>query len=205
MGFSGLRQEVRGSALWGSGKRGTGSRGNALWGSGKRRTALLADARSHPRGAASGRLPVSNPRPSKPGFVAPSLLSSASAHPADTFAVIVQGKGGNQAAKAVADVLGVSTRRPTRTSLDRRRRRRADRRADPGAGRGQARHGDHPDARVRLSGRRHDEVAVRHRRAEVLGDRRGFGGSCSDDRDRGLGHRRVARPSSAAASSPTST
>jgi hypothetical protein len=36
------RRDVRASALWGSGKRGSGSRSNALWGNGKRRRALLA-------------------------------------------------------------------------------------------------------------------------------------------------------------------
>jgi serine protease AprX len=41
-------------------------------------------------------------------FVAPGLLSSAQSSPANTFSVIVQGKGGNQAAHAVADVLGLS-------------------------------------------------------------------------------------------------
>jgi serine protease AprX len=41
-------------------------------------------------------------------FVAPGLLTSAQSRPADKFSVIVQGKGGNQAAHAVADVLGLS-------------------------------------------------------------------------------------------------
>jgi len=41
-------------------------------------------------------------------FVAPGLLASAQARPTGTFSVIVQGKGGNQAAHAVADVLGAS-------------------------------------------------------------------------------------------------
>ena len=101
------RQGVRASALWGSGKRGgTGSRSNALWGSGKRRTALLATlalAVVVPFGAAAS--------PSKAdalgAFVTPSLLSSAQSNAGGTFNVIVQGKGGNQAAKAIADVLGV--------------------------------------------------------------------------------------------------
>jgi serine protease AprX len=98
---------VRASALWGSGKRGTGSRSNALWGSGKRRTALLATLALVvlvPVGAVAS--------PSKAGapsaFVTPSLLSSAQSNAAGSFDVIVQGKGGNQAAKAIADVLGVS-------------------------------------------------------------------------------------------------
>jgi serine protease AprX len=97
---------VRASALWGSGKRGTGSRSNALWGNGKRRTALLATlvlTLVVPLGAAA----VPGPK-SVQAFVAPGLLSSAQARPADTFPVIVQGKGGNQAAHAVADVLGLS-------------------------------------------------------------------------------------------------
>jgi serine protease AprX len=50
------------------------------------------------------------PGPAKGGgaFIAPSVLTSAQSHPNDTLAVIVQGKGGNQAAHAVADVLGLS-------------------------------------------------------------------------------------------------
>jgi serine protease AprX len=101
------RRGVRASALWGSGKRGTGSRSNALWGSGKRRTALLATlalVAVVPLGAAAS--------PSKAdsvtAFVTPSLLSSAQANVNGSFDVIVQGKGGNQAAKALADVLGGS-------------------------------------------------------------------------------------------------
>jgi serine protease AprX len=104
MRFGGQRQEVRGSALWGSGKRGSGSRGNALWGSGKRRTALLATVvltLAVPFGASAG-----SSGPKLHAFVTPSLLSAASADPANTFSVIVQGKGGNQAATALADVLG---------------------------------------------------------------------------------------------------
>jgi serine protease AprX len=97
---------VRASALWGSGKRGTGSRSNALWGNGKRRSALLATlvlTLVVPLGAAA----VPDPTGVQ-AFVAPGLLSSAQTNPADTFSVIVQGKGGNQAAHAVADVLGLS-------------------------------------------------------------------------------------------------
>jgi serine protease AprX len=97
---------VRASALWGSGKRGTGSRSNALWGNGKRRTALLATlvlTLVVPLGAAA----LPGPKDVQ-AFVAPGLLSSAQTSPTDTFSVIVQGKGGNQAAHAVADVLGVS-------------------------------------------------------------------------------------------------
>jgi serine protease AprX len=108
MRTGGHRREVRGSALWGSGKRGTGSRGNALWGSGKRRTALLAALAltlTVPLGASAV--------PGKAGkahvaFVAPNVLNGARAQAGNTFAVIVQGKGGNQAAKAVAEVLGLS-------------------------------------------------------------------------------------------------
>jgi serine protease AprX len=98
--------DVRASALWGSGKRGTGSRSNALWGNGKRRTALLATlvlTLVVPLGASA----VPSPKVVQ-AFVAPGLLSSAQNSPADTHAVIVQGKGGNQAAHAVADVLGIS-------------------------------------------------------------------------------------------------
>jgi serine protease AprX len=104
MRLGGHRREVRGSALWGSGKRGTGSRGNALWGSGKRRTVLLATlilTLAVPFGASAG----SNGSKAE-AYVTASLLGSASAHPQDTFAVIVQSKGGNQAATAVADLLG---------------------------------------------------------------------------------------------------
>jgi len=108
---------VRASALWGSGKRGTGSRSNALWGNGKRRTALLATL------ALTLALPLSAAAVPGPknveAFVAPGLLASAQTRPADTFSVIVQGKGGNQAAHAVADVLGLSLKTArTFTSID---------------------------------------------------------------------------------------
>ena len=99
------RRGVRASALWGSGKRGTGSRSNALWGSGKRRTALLATLALVvlvPFGASAS--PSKADAPS--AFVTPSLFSAAQSNAAGSFDVIVQGKGGNQAAKALADVLG---------------------------------------------------------------------------------------------------
>jgi serine protease AprX len=105
----GRRREVRSSALWGSGKRETGSRSNALWGSGKRRTALLttlALCLIAPLGATAA--PTQKTDRAADAFVAPDLLSAAQADGAETFAVIVQGKGGNQATHAVADVLGVS-------------------------------------------------------------------------------------------------
>jgi serine protease AprX len=98
---------VRASALWGSGKRGTGSRSNALWGNGKRRTALLATlvlTLVVPLGASA----VPDPTKGGAAFIAPAVLTSAQSHPNDTVAVIVQGKGGNQATHAVADVLGLS-------------------------------------------------------------------------------------------------
>jgi serine protease AprX len=111
------RNDVRASALWGSGKRGTGSRSNALWGNGKRRTALLATLLLTlvvPLGASA----VPGPQGVQ-AFVAPGLLSSAQSSPATTFSVIVQGKGGNQAAHAVADVLGLSVKvARTFTSID---------------------------------------------------------------------------------------
>jgi serine protease AprX len=117
MRTGGHRRDVRASALWGSGKRGTGSRSNALWGNGKRRTALLATlvlTLVVPLGAAA----VPGPK-SVQAFVAPGLLTSAQTRPGDTFSVIVQGKGGNQAAHAVADVLGVSFKTArTFTSID---------------------------------------------------------------------------------------
>ena len=117
MRSGGNRNGVRASALWGSGKRGTGSRSNALWGNGKRRTALLATlvlTLVVPLGAAA----VPGPKVVQ-AFVAPGLLSSAQTNPAGTFSVIVQGKGGNQAAHAVADVLGLSVRvARTFTSID---------------------------------------------------------------------------------------
>ena len=106
MRTGGQRRDVRASALWGNGKRGTGSRSNALWGSGKRRTALLATlvlTLVVPLGASA--VPGQN---QLQAFVAPTVLASAQSRPADTFSVIVQGKGGNQAAHAVADVLGIS-------------------------------------------------------------------------------------------------
>src|SRR2546421_2934881 len=99
------RRSVRASVLWGSGKRGEGSRSNALWGSGKRRMVLCATlvlGRLVTLGAAAS--------PSKQydiaAYATPTLLSSAQANPGSSFKVIVQGKAGNQAAKAVADVLG---------------------------------------------------------------------------------------------------
>jgi serine protease AprX len=104
--------DVRASALWGSGKRGTGSRSNALWGNGKRRTALLATlvlTLVVPLGASA----VPGPKVSQ-AYVAPGLLSSAQSSPTSKFSVIIQGKGGNQATRAVADVLGVS-RKAART------------------------------------------------------------------------------------------
>jgi serine protease AprX len=100
------RRGVRASALWGSGKRGTGSRSNALWGSGKRRTALLATLALVvlvPLGASASPSQLGAPS----AYVTPSLLSAAQANAAGSFNVIVQGKGGNQAAGAVADVLGL--------------------------------------------------------------------------------------------------
>src|SRR5438552_12373068 len=104
----GRRQEGRASALWGSGKRGSGSRSNALWGSGKRRTALLTTLALSlivPLGAAAG---PSHKTAQAQAFVAPSLLSAAQADAGKTFSVIVQGRGGNQGARAVATVLGIS-------------------------------------------------------------------------------------------------
>ena len=102
------RRGVRASALWGSGKRGgSGSRSNALWGSGKRRTAVLATLALVvlvPLGASASQSKLDAPS----AYVTPSLLSAAQANAAGNFNVIVQGKGGNQAAKAVADVLGLA-------------------------------------------------------------------------------------------------
>jgi serine protease AprX len=101
------RRGVRASALWGSGKRGTGSRSNALWGSGKRRTALLATLALVvlvPLGASASPSKANGPS----AFVTPTLLSSAQSNVSGSFDVIVQGKGGNQAAHAVADVLGLA-------------------------------------------------------------------------------------------------
>src|SRR5215213_5059331 len=99
------RRGVRASALWGSGKRGTGSRSNALWGSGKRRTALLATL------ALVALVPLgATASPANAGadaYVTPTLLSAAQTNPTKTFDVIVQGKG-SQAAKAVADVMGLA-------------------------------------------------------------------------------------------------
>src|SRR3954462_4014523 len=99
------RRGVRASAPWGSGKRGTGSRSNALWGSGKRRTAVLATLALVvlvPLGASASPSKADAPTP----FVTPSLLSSAQSDATGDFDGIVQGNGGNQAAKALADVLG---------------------------------------------------------------------------------------------------
>jgi serine protease AprX len=99
------RRGVRASVLWGSGKRGEGSRSNALWGSGKRRMVLcatLALVVLVPFGAAAS---TSNQNDLS-AYVTPSLLTAVQANTTGSFKVIVQGKAGNQAAKAVADVLG---------------------------------------------------------------------------------------------------
>src|SRR5207302_2481187 len=80
----------------------------ALWGSGKRRMVLLttlAVALALPLGASAS--PARQDKSADP-YVTPSLLSAAGANPAGSFKVIVQGKAGNQAAHAVADVLGTS-------------------------------------------------------------------------------------------------
>jgi subtilisin family serine protease len=117
MRTGGHRRDVRASALWGSGKRGTGSRSNALWGNGKRRMPLLATLALTlvvPLGASAG-----GGSKKLEAFVAPNVLVSAQAHPGDTSSVIVQGRGGNQAAKAVSDVLGVSLKSAKQfTSID---------------------------------------------------------------------------------------
>ena len=108
MRSGGSRRKVRSSALWGSGKRETGSRSNALWGNGKRRTAVLTTLALSlivPLGAAAG---PSQKTDRAEAFVAPGLLNAAQASAGKTFSVIVQGKGGNQAAHAVADALGLS-------------------------------------------------------------------------------------------------
>ena len=168
MRTGGQRRDVRASALWGSGKRGTGSRSNALWGSGKRRTALLATlvlTLVVPLGASAGPGPKGIE-----AFVAPGLLASAQAHPSDTFSVIVQGKRGNQAAHAVADVLGISKKvARTFSSID-------GVAVDLTGGQILTLAADKhvtaitADARVRLSlVRSNGEVAVRRRRPEVLG------------------------------------
>ncbi|MFL5970660.1 MAG: S8 family serine peptidase [Gaiellaceae bacterium] len=99
------RNGVRASALWGSGKRGDGSRSNALWGSGKRRTALVIATLAFVLPVAASASPAHQ---DASAYVTPTLLSAAQAGPAGNFHVIVQGKAGNQAAKAVADVLGVA-------------------------------------------------------------------------------------------------
>jgi serine protease AprX len=120
MRSGGRRRETRSSALWGSGKRETGSRSNALWGSGKRRSAVLtvlALMLIVPLGASAGAVKKANAQ--SQAFVGPSLLTAAQADGNKTFAVIVQGKGGNQAARAVADVLKISLKSArTFTSID---------------------------------------------------------------------------------------
>src|SRR6266550_3731252 len=84
-----------------------GVRASALWGSGKRRTAVLATLALVvlvPLGASASPSKLDAPS----AYVTPSLLSAATANAAGNFNVIVQGRGGNQAAKAVADVLGLA-------------------------------------------------------------------------------------------------
>src|SRR6266550_3044086 len=84
-----------------------GVRASALWGSGKRRTAVLATLALVvlvPLGASASPSKLDAPS----AYVTPPLLSAAQANAAGNFNVIVQGRGGNQAAKAVADVLGLA-------------------------------------------------------------------------------------------------
>jgi serine protease AprX len=120
MRSGGRRREVRSSALWGSGRRETGSRSNALWGNGKRRSVILATLALTlivPLGASAGSVKKTDAQPQ--AFVAPSLLTAAQANASKTFSVIVQGRGGNQAARAVADVLRISLKSArTFTSID---------------------------------------------------------------------------------------
>jgi serine protease AprX len=99
----GLRQDERGSALWGNGTRGGGSRGSALWGKGGRRAGatlisaalaavVLSFGASLPANASGGTGKVSS------GTFAPAaLLSQAQGHADDSFAVIVQGDGSTDA------------------------------------------------------------------------------------------------------------
>src|SRR5438552_14130775 len=108
MRTGGHRLDVRASALWGSGKRGSGSRSNALWGSGKRRMVVIAAVAltvTLPFGATAA---PAAPKPADQAYVTPTLLAAAQSNAEGTFRVIVQGKAGNQAAHAVAGVLGTS-------------------------------------------------------------------------------------------------
>jgi serine protease AprX len=97
-----MRHDERASALWGSGKRGEGSRSNALWGSGKRRSFVVATI------ALFVLVPVASAKPAQEAYVTPSLYAAAEANSNALFKVIVQGKAGNQAAHAVAQALGAS-------------------------------------------------------------------------------------------------
>ena len=92
--------DVRASALSGSGKRGDGP----LDGSGMESGAPLP--RRPVRCRARPRRRTSDAGQER-RIVSPESSYSGRAHPNHTLAVIVQGKGGNQAAHAVADVLGL--------------------------------------------------------------------------------------------------
>ena len=165
MRTGGQRRDVRASALWGSGKRGTGSRSNALWGNGKRRTALLATlvlTLVVPLGASAG---PASPK-SITAFVAPGLLTSAQSRPGRQVLGDRPGQGwqpGRSRGRRRSPPLPEDG---ANLQLDRRCRRRPHRRADRHARRRQARDGDHGRLACppfgSFAGQR--EVALRHRR-----------------------------------------
>jgi serine protease AprX len=96
--MKGSRQGERASALWGSGTRGGDSRGSALWGKGGRRAGatLINAALAAVVLSFGASLPASaNSGPSV--FIPAALLSQAQASPGDSFNVIVQGDGSDDA------------------------------------------------------------------------------------------------------------
>ena len=161
--------DVRASALWGSGKRGTGSRSNALWGNGKRRTALLATlvlTLVVPLGASA----VTEPE-GRSGLrrTRPSVLGS---EPAQRHVLGDRPGQGRQP----GCTRGRRRPRPLRQG---RPNLQLPSTASPSTSRERRSSLSLPtthvtaitaDSRVRLSAHGHAEVAVRHRREQVLGD-----------------------------------
>jgi serine protease AprX len=110
-----MRQDERQSALWGTGSRGGDSRGSALWGKGGRRTALalvsaLVAVMLVPLSAVgkSGDA-ASKGSGSTNVYITDSLLSQAQSNPRDSFNVIVQGNGSEDADKLAKHVAKYAT------------------------------------------------------------------------------------------------
>ena len=121
---SGIRGDVRQSALWGSGNRGGELRSNALWGKGGRGIAVmvllalsmpLAASAGNDSGSGKGKLGsvvstvTAPPAPATPGKgtqVESELLKKAKEKPNELVHVIVQADGGVERAERVSKDLG---------------------------------------------------------------------------------------------------